>query len=424
MDICVYFADKLTQTENGITKNKFSKKDLEGIILSGEKLAGIQQKLTHSGFVPNGNKGAYKHFHVGVSVAAVVINFCLLTFFVPLFNQFLSRKIISKEVNGKKSNKNQMENIAFGQNNKSILTQFLNKTQPKDKPKLTGKTPSFKGLKDLIDIKALTNFAKVAEDAQLNPTASMLWLDYGISGSRVTYVPRDNNERIEYIVKEGGILLMFYYAADLIKKGISLFADKVLNKPIDLDYKIIGNKEFADKLKTPHKKDSLLKFTEGKGSELDVIKLIDQELAKAPQDANISKESIFKNFTLQMAQKEGLIDVEFDDSLKCWIRHSKKYIDTEKLVDLNNNLKNFYEKSFDKVIEYGEKPISKINVEKAIAKTKALKGASIFGNIAICCFSLSYLLPKLQYFIREQRTKTTQAPGIKVYHEMAEKKLI
>ena len=397
-----YYADKLTETieENGkkITKNKFSKTDLEGIVLGGGKLGEIQKKLTNSGFIPNKSKGNYKNFHVGTSIAAVVINLCMLSLFIPMFNQYLSRKLITKEINNK--NKNNDTELKKSEVKENTENQTFSKN------------PSFGSLKNFVDFKNMFNFTQMAENAQLNATSSMLFLDYGISGSRVTFIPRDNNERIEYIVKEGGIILFFYYAADLIKKGLSILANKIFNIPIDLDYKVITDKDFLKKLKTPHKKDELLNFVAGKADELKVIKFIDKELAKTSGNSNLSKDKVFENFTLQMAQKEGLIDVEFDSKIQKWIRHSKKYIETDKIIDLNNSLKTFYEKAFE---------AKGVNIEKIISKTKAVKAASVISNIAICCVSLSYVLPKIQYLIREYRTKTNQAPGIKVYQEMAKK---
>ncbi len=411
-----YFAEDLLESvkncPNESKRNKFVKTDLDGIVLGGEKLTQVKEKLLKSGYIPNGTRGKYKNFHVGVSATSVLFNLFMLTAFVPMFNQFLSRKIISHEVNNnlKFAGKNKTKDQAFG--NKTTMSGFLEKAQ-NNKNNKNKKNPSFGSLKEFFDVKNLFNFTQMAESAQLNPTSSMLLLDYGISGSRVTFIPRDNNERIEYAVKEGGIIMFFYYAADWIKKGFTTLANKGFNAPIDLDYKILGDKEFLNKLKNPHKKDELLSFTDKDADEVKVIKYIDKELAKAPQQ--IDKENVFDNFTLKMAQKSGLIDVEYDSQLKRWVRHSKKYIETDKVVELNNNLKNFYSKTIE---NNGDK------IEKIIAKTKAVKAFSVLGNIAICCFSLSFLLPKIQYMIREHRTKTTQAPGIKVYTEMAEKNLI
>lgn len=421
-----YYADKLEQSvlENGqsVKKSVFGAEDLKDVVLNGSKNAEIKEKLLKSGFIPNVSKGKYKIFHIGTTVAAVGVNLLMLSLVLPMFNQFLSRKIISKEVQKKNGNQKFeiQDNVAFGSKQKNDMENFLAQSLNKMN-KNSAKKLSFGSLKDFVDFKNLFNFKKMAEEAQSNVTSSMLLLDYGISGSRITFVPRDNNERIEYIVKEGGIILFFYYAADWIKKGFSTLANKVFKTPIDLDYKIITDKNFVQTLKNPHKKDELLKFVElaekDEQEELKVIKFIDKELAKVK--GAIVKNSVFDNFTLQMAQKEGLIDVEYDSELKRWIRHSKKYIETDKLVELNNNLRNFYDNAFKGESEKGLK-----NIESIIAKTKQAKALSVIGNIAICCASLSYFLPKIQYKIREHRTKTSQAPGIMVYQEMAEKKMI
>lgn len=404
-----YYADHLVDSSKNQTvkKPKFSKQDLEGIELGGENLSKIKEKLSKSGYKPNISKGKYKSFHVGTSIAAVGINFVMLTYALPKFNQWLSRQIIFDEVQqAKKQEHNKQIKIKEGQQPKPQESKIK---------KPDGKDQSFGSLKDLFDFKSLLNFTKVAETSQLNPTNSMLLLDYGISGSRVTFIPRDNNERIEYAVKEGGIILFFYQAADYIKKGFETIANKGFKTPIDLDYKIIGDKEFQSTLKSFPDKKQLLTFTDKK-DELGVIKFIDKELANAPKDPKLDKKDVLKNFTLQMAHKEGTLDIEFDKSLGKWIRHSKKYIDTDKVVALNDNMKNFLDKSFGE----DKKIIPADKVDHILKKTKQAKALSIIGNIAICCVSLSFLLPKLQYLIREKRTKTSEAPGIKVYKDMAE----
>lgn len=393
-----YFADKLEETAEGssVKTPKFSKQDLEGIVLDGGKLSDIQGKLSRNGFLPNITKGFYKKYNVGVTAAAVLINLVMLTIAVPQFNQFLSRRIISKEV--KKTGLNQECCV---QNGDGV---------------------SFKGFKDLLDFKSLFNFTQMAENAQMNPVNAMLLLDYGISGSRVTITPRNNNERVENFVKEGGIIFFFYFAADIIKNWICKFTDKAFNVPIDLDYKILNCKEFADKLKNPHNKEELLDFVslekDDAKAELKVIKMIDQQLANVSKDT--PQDEIFKNFTLKMAHKEGLIQLEYDEKLQQWIRHSKKFIQTDKVIALNENLRNFYEKAVAQIGKHS----SKLSIEEIIQKTKRVKIFSIFANIAICCASLSFIVPKIQYLIREHRTQTKKAPGVKLYQEMAERNLI
>lgn len=438
-----YYADKLEQTvdKNGkkITKSKFSKEDLAGIELGGGKLNSIKAKLTDAGYIANKTKGFYKKFHIGVTAATVLANLVILSVAIPKLNQLLSRKIISKETKGRERSENRFDITAFKANNKYGIDNFIDKSNKKQNQKTNhGKTPSFGSLKDLVKFKELFDFSTMAETVQLEPVSGMLLLDYGISGSRVTITPRDNNERIENAVKEGGIIFFFYYAADLIKKGLANVANKCFKTPIGLDYKVVNCPEFLAKLKKHQDKDEVLNFVKirdkdaetkklsskvakialadeiDKVNEVNVIKMIDKELMGTTKSAR--KENAFKNFTLQMAQKEGLIDIEYDDALGKWIRHSKKYIETGKLINLNENLKNFYDEAFKKINNVG----SKATVESVISKTKKVKMASIFANMAICCASLSFIVPKIQYIIREHRTQTKSAPGIKLYQELAQ----
>lgn len=422
-----YFVDQLevsakNATYNNAPKNtqkKFSVEDLKGIELGGEKISKVKQKLSDAGFKPNLSKGFYKKYHLGVTATAVLVNLFMLSVAIPQLNQFLSRKIIASETKNKKNNNNPENKISTGS------TEFEGNNKIENmKPEKTNKGVSFGSLKDLMDFKSLLNFSEMAEKAQLNPVNGMLLLDYGISGSRVTITPRNNNERLENAIKEGGIIFFFYYAGDVIKNKLANFANKVLKTPIDLDYKVLNSNKFIDKLKQPHDKDALLNFIElekdDANAELKVIKMIDAELASSTK--NSKPEELFKNFTLQMAHKEGLIDVEYDSQLKKFVRHSEKYIQTDKIIDLNKNLKTFYDQS----LEYlNNSANANKTIENFISKVKKVKVGSIIGNIAICCASLSFIVPKIQYLIREHRTSTKSAPGIKMYQDLAaENKLV
>ena len=421
-----YFADELlekTKDGNFLANKKFSQEDLRGINLgiSAQKLGhieGIKTKLFNVGFKVNETNGLYGKYHIGVTAAAVLINLAVLSFVLPQLNLLLSRKLISKEVKGKNTtaNKSTSDIIAFGTNNRVDLKEFIKKINKKNT--LSAQNPSFKGIKDLFNFKEIFDFKAMAELSQLNPVNTMLLLDYGISGSRIVITPRNNNERIENMVKEGGIVFFFYLAADIIKKQLAEVAYKLFKTPIDLDYRILNNKEFKNRLTTTHKKDELLKFVEiakdDPKEELKIIKMIDQALEGKAE--NIGQENLFENFTLKMAQKEGLIDVEYDKAMQKWIRHSKKYIQTDKIKKLNKDLVNFYENA----AVNGEHTMVK-SLENAILKTKKVKIASIIANITICCASLSYIIPKIQYMMREHRTKTKAAPGILRYQDMAKK---
>lgn len=358
----------------------------------------------------------YSRYHKISTAAAVGISFFMLTVALPKFNQGLSKKIINEEANNNSSEQKTDKAPQQPIQKQAYIPPFLHnsptnstvKNDVFDKFKQPHGNVAFKGgIKDFFNVKDLLNLTKMAEGAQLSPVNSMLLLDYGIAGSRVGFVPRDNNERIEYAVKEAGIILFFYQAADWIKQGLLKVAEHKLGCPVDLDYKILGDSEFADTLKTKPVKDKLLHFAE-KTDEETIINLIDKDLKKAA--ATAKKDDIFSNFTLKMAQKAGLIEVQYDDQLKQWTRHTEKFIETDKIADLHKNLQKFCDKA-----------LTANNAEEFIAKARKVKAAAVVGNIAICCATLSFFLPKLQYFIREKRTGTNAAPGILVYQDQANK---
>lgn len=400
-----YFADEIESTG----KKKFSAEELKGINLGQKagKVAKIRQMLKEAKYVPNLSKGAYKKAHIAITAASVLTNLVILSVGLPKFNLYLSRKIIANEHKEKANKINANQPKTTSSTNPSIIT------QPTQELTENQKKPSFGSIKNFFKVKQLWNFTEMAENAQLEVTSSMLLLDYGISGSRITFLPRDNNERIENIVKEGGIILFFYQAGVWLKDGLEKLSNKIFKTPIDLDYKIITDKKFAQRLKETPNKDELFKFAKT-DSEIDVIKFIDKELEGADKVNKSDKTKVFKNFTLQEAQKSGLIDVEYDDALGKWIRHSEKYIETDKVADLNKGLSKFWQQA----VKSGE------SLEKVISKTKMAKGLAVFGNMAICSAALSFILPKIQYIIREHRTNTKAAPGIKVYQDMAEKNII
>lgn len=397
-----YFADEI-ESEG---KKKFSAEELKGINLGQKsgKLAKIKAALSKAGDIPNVKKmGTFKAAHIAITATAVLTNLAILSVGLPKFNQYLSRKIISKE------HKDALNKTKEGNKIQPNSDEFLSKT-PLEKD---SKNIKFGGFKDLTDVKSMFNFVKMAENAQLELTSSMLLLDYGISGSRVTFLPRDNNERIENVIKEGGIIIFFYKAGEWIKEGLANLADKTLKTPIDLDYKIITDKNFVKLLKGTSDKAKLFEFAKS-DSEIDIIKFIDSELEGSEKITTTDETKVFKSLTLKEAQKAGLINVEYDEALGKWIRHSEKCIETDKVAKLNGHLKNFWEQA----------ATSGKSLEKVISKTKMLKGLSVFTNLAICSASLSFILPKIQYMIREHRTKTKAAPGIKVYQEMADKNII
>lgn len=383
----------------------------------------------------------YSKYHKWSTGLAVAASFVMLTTVLPRFNQGLSKLII---VGGAKKNGNsangeptqQQKNViaqkpSLKSNAKAVLAgktkqptsnsaAFISKLHNSDNTAQNKKDVQFKGLGSYFNVKEAFNIVSMAENAQVNPVSSMLVLDYGIAGSRVGVNPRNNDERIEYAIKEGGIILFFYQAADWITKGLRSLSEKALKTPISLDYKILGDKEFTDKVhliknstNSEKKAQEILKFAD-EANEDSILKFIDKNLEngiKTIKNTKGEEEHIFENFTLRMAQKSGLIDIEKKNGKL--VRNLRKFIETENVAALNENLKTFVKEAIN--------PGQTLNLENFIKKAKSVKAGAILGNMAICSITLCYFLPKFQYFIREKRTGTSAYPGIRGYEEEAQK---
>lgn len=395
----------------------------------------------------------YKRYHFGVTFAAIAINFFMLTVALPRFNQGLSKKIIvdgadksnnniqkDKNINVKKAGITATSAIAAQTAISNTGNGVFSKVQ---KSPANQNNIKFTGLGGFFNVKEAFDIMSIAKASQVNPTNSMLLLDYGIAGSRTFVNPRNNDERVENAVKEGGIILFFYQAASWIEKGLKSLSKKAFKAPIALDYKAIANEDYKKALKSikamedsdvknakinklhsfvdiSKYRDELKALEKAKLSkklknekidkinvqlEKDVIKFIDDNLNK------VDKNGEFDNLTLKLAQKTKLIALEktTDGGLK---RNSKKFIDIDAVIDLHDGIKEFTTAA----LEHGSP------VEEFLTKAKKVKGAAVFGNMAICSVTLCYLLPKLQYLIREKRTGSKSYPGVRGYEEMAKKK--
>ena len=103
------------------------------------------------------------------------------------------------------------------------------------------------------------------------------------------------------------------------------------------------------------------------------------------------------NILVQCAEKSKLLSKTADTA-------GNKYIDTSKYININE-----IEKLKDMLSGIDNKyKQSKLNIDKYINKTKALKIFSVAANIGISCLFLGYLIPKMIYKYRKLKTGTTK----------------
>lgn len=337
------------------------------------------------------DKTKYKQYHIAKLIATTLVPFVVLAYALPKFNQGLTKKLIE----GKKE-KEPTTNLAS--------VSMLGETSPQKHTtafssfveKHTQKPVSFGGLGSIL--------SKAAAAAQINPVDNMLVVDFGISGSRVIN-GRNKEEKAEVAIREGGIIFFFFFASKLIQNGLNGLAEKVFKKPIELDFKLLGDNSIVSQIqKAVTDKNILGSFTKDH-SEKGVISFINTQLKE-----NKGKLS---DLTLKAAEKLGLIDIVKINGKK--MLNPTKFVETNKIVELTKALEKFTKSATNTA--KNEKAFNSF-----ITKTKALKGTMTIMNILLCSLSLGYILPKLQYLFREHMTGTTEAPGLKTYINEAKDK--
>lgn len=365
--------------------------------------------------------GKYKGMHIAKFLVSTILP-TILILVLPKLNQKLSRKIIlTRELRDREANNN---NYFAG---KSDVIANSPISFEKNKSSKTAATSSSSNLKEIQDnfIKNTTpqvNFSQnnntknkagfagmgslltAAASAQNNPVGNILLVDAAISGNRVTFVPRNNQQRAENFVKEGGFIFFAFIAQGLIKKGFEKISEK-LKVPVDLDFKTLNSDSFRAKMKDYHNnkitRDTLTKIS-------DISEHADDE-GKVYEfiKGNVHKDEFL---TLQTAKEVGVIKTDKSGAL-----NPKKYIEINEVKKLSENIGKFA----DAMTEAGKK--SGISPETFINNAHNLKAKFLFANLAICCTALGIVLPKIQYAFRDKVYKSKDYPGIKGYKEEAEK---
>lgn len=224
-------------------------------------------------------------------------------------------------------------------------------------------------------------FQAIADAIMFNPVHNMKIIDAGITTERLA-CSRNFTEFVEHAIKEGVFLFFIYKFGDLIESGINKLSENILHKPIDLKIDVLMDKELNKALSS------------GK---------IAQEVAKMPEAGKSLTEKL--NFLIQnpdnilvkAAKKSGIISMVKDQENNLFVDTSK-YIDVKEIETLAKNLLNI-DKNYK---------ISGQSADKFLAKVKGLKVLSTTANIAISCFVLGYVIPKLIYKYREWKTGSTK----------------
>jgi hypothetical protein len=347
-------------------------------------------------------KKKYLKNHIGMVLFSTIFPGLTIACALPKLNKSLTSKLTGKEKH-KSTYDLHPNKVKLSKNAEVTFAAF------------TSKNPvSFKGG---IAQNVVQTFVNTAQSSQLSPVSSMLPLDLGISSGRVASYGRKPQERFETIFKEAGIIFFFFKAGEWIKKGLenTISGDKLKNIikndtikkfvpdfklpniPIFLDPKVIEDKNIIKYLKEGKILKDIEEIATHVDSEEKIINFIKENLKEGKFDPKTGE---FTNYVLEASRKSGIIPIEKVKNANHYALNEFKFINTENIVCINDKLKQFAKKAGAE------------SIEAFVKKAKNYKRAGIILNIAICNAFLGYILPKMQYMLRESMTGTNLFPAV------------
>lgn len=290
----------------------------------------------------------------------------------------------------KHTEKNIIKQIKKEEAAKKLKTENEAKNNSKT-PALKQNNPSF-GMN--LDINALKSF-------MFNPVNNMKIVDGGITAERLSE-SRNPQDFLGYVVKEGAFWGLMYYAGDMIQNH---FIKKAAEKghPIDLDIKVLQDKDFQKAIKTGELRQALDAFPNAKNSEEIYDALFKQF---KPTEKEI-KGTMSDNLVVKMAEKSGIITT---------IKDQENLIDTRCFIDIDA-----VKKLKDHLTTFLDKAPKNTNGDKAIEafldKAVSLKRSAVLKNIGITSFALGVVVPGIMLAMRYSNKDNKEFAVKKQIHE-------
>ncbi len=234
-------------------------------------------------------------------------------------------------------------------------------------------TPQMKKMDDFAR-KNLAFKGGLSALAEMSTVQKMALTDGGYAVGRVA-TARKKNEAYDIAFKMAGMMFLNFVFPKQLAKMLDKTTGKAANTNLNLDIKMLDDKEFMDAIK--NKKLSLPDVKTGE-------ELLDS-VDKNPDSLFVKYADKYKKVTM----------------LENGVRDPRRYVD---LKDL---------KAFrDDIAQISENALKSGNVPKFMKKAKVLKGVNILANVGISSFLLAYGLPKAQFAFRRIVTGSDLEPGI------------
>ncbi len=221
--------------------------------------------------------------------------------------------------------------------------------------------------------------ANIAKDIAFNPVHNTWVIDGGITTQRLAQ-SRNKTELAEHAIKEGVFLFTIYGLGEVLKKAMNNFSNKILGIPINMEIQVLQSDTLKNGIETAA--DDVLQYRNAAGVSEKFEKGLFDFLVKNPD-----------NLVVDAAKNSGIISTVEHNGKK--VINTSKYIDVTELNTLAHHIKNF-----------AAKANASGDTDKFIKKAKALKVGSVLTNIAIACTMLGFVVPKLVYKFRQDKTGT------------------
>lgn len=331
IQFCGWGCDKLIKKlgfNPNINLNLFKEGVNQGIRKNIEKFKDLALKEVAELEKVLKNKKTYEKLLAGKFIISTTIPVLLMGFILPKLNFALTDKLRKKQEKELSSAKNE-----------------------------TGKNVSFKG-------------NTISTIANMSTVNKMAITDGGLTVGRVS-TARNKFEAIENGFKMTGMMFLNFVAPIWIAKGFDKISNKLFDTNVNLDPKILNDKEF--------------------------ITAIKNKTLKLP------KENIIDFLDKYPDEKFSKLTEEFCGvkRLSSGIRDPRIYVNEKKILEFKFEIEKFAKKAS----ETG-------NVEKFARKALKVKSANILANVALSSFLLAVCLPKLTFILRKAVTGSDAEPGL------------
>ena len=206
--------------------------------------------------------------------------------------------------------------------------------------------------------------------ANMSTVNKMAVTDGGLTVGRVG-TGRNFNERLELGFKMLGMMFLNFVAPKWIAKFFDSVSNKIYNTNVNLDPKILSDKNFLNQIKN-----GTLKLPKQ-----DIIDFLD----KNPKET----------FSVYADKFFGV------KRLKNGARDPRAYVDIKELESFKTEIQKF-----------AEQAQKTGNVDKFAQKALKVKSANILANIVLSSFLLAICLPKLTFYLRKLITGSDAEPGL------------